>query len=231
MNDTNFAFQIIDLLELETHPVAIGFREAAPEGMSRINEVAPSGCTYWKYAAQGGIFYTDAADHYGCPIGAHTHGVDLPEEAAKELESLVGTMVELEYLSMEEVEGIPRRQEPFGVAVYSPLADATFEPDVVLISGNARQMMLLAEAAHAAGLSSDTSVVGRPTCAAIPAVLRSGQVATNLGCIGNRVYTELPDDALYFAIAGPRLEAVVEKLSRVVNANCELEKFHRGRVS
>ena len=74
-------------------------------------------------------------------------------------------------------------------------------------------------------------MVGRPTCAALPAVMESGQVATNLGCIGNRVYTGLADDSLYFAIAGPRLGAVVEKLTTIVGANRELEKFHRGRLS
>ncbi len=155
----------------------------------------------------------------------------MPEATAKELEGLVGTMVQLEYIDMAEVPGIPRRGESFGVAIYAPLTDAAFAPDVVLVSGNARQMMLLAEAAQAAGLASDSSMVGRPTCAAIPAVMQSGRTATNLGCIGNRVYTELPDDELYFAIAGAQLEAVVHKLVTMVHANRELEKFHRSRVA
>jgi uncharacterized protein (DUF169 family) len=225
------AAQLIELLALRSQPVAIKFQDAAPEGVPRIESAALSGCTYWKLAADGRTFYTAASDHYGCPIGSHTHGIDLPEETAKELEGLVGTMVQLEYINMAEVPGIPRRGEPFGVAVYAPLTDAAFEPDVVLVSGNARQMMLLAEAAHAAGLASDTSMVGRPTCAAIPAVMQSGRTATNLGCIGNRVYTGLPDDELYFAIAGAQLEAVVHKLVTMVHANRELEKFHRGRVA
>jgi uncharacterized protein (DUF169 family) len=72
-------------------------------------------------------------------------------------------------------------------------------------------------------------MVGRPTCAAIPEVMRSGRTATNLGCIGNRVYTELPDDELYFAIAGKQVDAVVEKLDKIVAANRELEKFHLAR--
>ena len=92
-------------------------------------------------------------------------------------------------------------------------------------------MMLLAEAAHAAGILSEGSVVGRPTCAAIPAVMQSGRTATNLGCIGNRVYTELTDDELYFAFAGSQLGVVVEKLGTIVNANRELEKFHLARLT
>ena len=225
------ATQLIELLALRSQPVAIKFQDTAPEGLPRIEAVALAGCTYWKLAAEGRTFYTAASDHYGCPIGSYTHGIDLPEATAKELEGMVGTMVQLEYIDMAEVPAIPRRGEPFGVAIYAPLTDAAFAPDVVLVSGNAKQMMLLAEAAQAAGLASDSSMVGRPTCAAIPAVMQSGRTATNLGCIGNRVYTELPDDELYFAIAGTQLEAVVNKLVTMVHANRELEKFHRSRVA
>ncbi len=225
------ATRLIELLALRSQPVAIKFQDAAPEGVPRIEAAALAGCTYWKVAAEGRAFYTTASDHYGCPIGSHTHGIDLPEATAKELEGLVGTMVQLEYLNMSEVPGIPRRGEPFGVAIYAPLTAAAFAPDVVLVSGNAKQMMLLGEAAHAAGLASDSSMVGRPTCAAIPAVMQSGRTATNLGCIGNRVYTELPDDELYFAIAGSQLEKIVEKLVTIAHANVELERFHRSRVA
>jgi len=218
------------MLGLQRQPVAVRFQDSPPDDLPRIDEAAVSGCAYWKLAAQGQSFYTEAADHYGCPIGAHTHGIDLPDETAKELEGVVGTMVELQYISIEEVPEIPQLQGPFGVAIYAPLSDADFEPDVVLVSGNAKQMMLLAEAAQLAGLSSDTSMVGRPTCAAIPAVMQSARTATNLGCIGNRVYTELADDELYFVIAGPQLESVVEKLATIIRANDELESYHRGRI-
>lgn len=227
----NAANQITELLGLRKSPVAVKFDKQAPSGVPRIDQPAVAGCSYWKLAAEGQTFYTKAEDHYGCPVGAHTHGVNLPADKAKELEGLVGTMVQLQYLSMDEVPGIPHREEPFEVAIYAPLAEAKFVADVVLVSGNARQMMLLAEAAHAVGILSEGSVVGRPTCAAIPAVMQSGHTATNLGCIGNRVYTSMPDDELYFAFAGSQLDAVNDKLSTIVHANRELEKFHLARVS
>ena len=52
---------------------------------------------------------------------------------------------------------------------------------------------------------------------------------TNLGCIGNRVYTELPDDELYFVLPAIHVDAVLNKLETIVTANIELEKFHRNR--
>jgi uncharacterized protein (DUF169 family) len=208
----------------------VAFRDSAPEGLERIEASAVSGCTYWKLAAEGRTFFTEAADHYGCPVGSYTHGIDLPEETAQELEGLVTTMVQLEYLDMDEVPDIPQRKETFSVALYAPLVDAVFDPDAVLISGTARQIMLLAEAARSAGIACDSSMVGRPTCAAIPAVMQSGRSATNLGCIGNRVYTEIGDDELYFIVNGAKLDQVVDRLVVIVNANNELEKFHRARL-
>jgi len=50
---------------------------------------------------------------------------------------IVGTMVGLEYLTMDGVARIPRRAEPFGVAVYAPIDRAsahTAGEDVILLS-------------------------------------------------------------------------------------------------
>jgi uncharacterized protein (DUF169 family) len=206
------------------------FRPSAPAGVARVGEAAPAGCAYWKQAAEGRAFYTEASDHYNCPVGAHTHGVELPPEKAKELEGLIGTMVGLQYLDPSEIAGIPRREERFGAAVYSPLAEALEEPDVVLIRGDAKQMMLLSEAASAAGVGPSGGLMGRPTCAAIPQVLSTGRCVASLGCIGNRIYTGLGDDEFYFALPGGKVDAIVEKLATIVHANRELEAFHRSRV-
>jgi uncharacterized protein (DUF169 family) len=225
------AAQLQDLLGLKSPPVAITFRATAPADVPRVAAAGPSSCTYWKAAAQGQVFYTEAADHYHCPIGAYTHGVDLPPAQQQELQDVVGTMIHLGYLRSEEVPNIPRREAPFGVAVYAPLDQAPCEPDVVLVRGNARQVMLLEEAAQGAGAGGGGGLMGRPTCAALPVALRTGRGVASLGCIGNRVYTDLGDDELYYALPGQQVAVVVEKLATMVNANRELEKYHRARVS
>lgn len=223
------AKQLTDLLKLRTPPVSLTFRASAPAEVPRIPSAEPSACTYWKLAAQGQIFYTEAADHYHCPIGAYTHGIELPPAQAKELEGVVGMMMQLGYLRPEEIPGIARRQEAFGVALYAPLAQTTWEPDVIVVCGNAKQVMLLAEAAQAAGGGCESSLMGRPTCAAVAEVLRTGRSAASLGCIGNRVYTSLADDELYLALPGKQLLLVVEELAAIVRANLELENYHRAR--
>lgn len=225
------ATQLEGLLGLPTPPVAVTFRATPPANVPKLASAGPSSCSYWKYAAEGRTFYTDAADHYNCPVGAYTHGIDLPPARANELNDVVGTMVNLGYLRMEEVPGIPRRQGAFGVAVYAPLAQTPVDPDVVLVRGNAKQVMLLTEAANAAGAGSESGLMGRPTCAAIPEVLRTGRSVASLGCIGNRVYTGLGDDEFYFALPGKHVAAVVEKLATMVRANQELEKYHQARAA
>ena len=221
--------QIQELLDLETAPVAVTFHDAQPDGVSRVEKAEASGCTYWRRAAEGKTFYTEASDHYNCPIGCYTHNVELPSAQMEELENTLGLMVELGYITMEEVPGIPRQETPFKSAVYSPLADTTGTPDVVIISGPPRQMMLLMEAATAAGIGTENGVMGRPTCAAIPAVIQSGRSVSSLGCIGNRVYTALSDDDFYFAFSGEHIDALVEKLEVIVNANRALAEYHQQR--
>jgi len=221
--------QLQSLLGLQSPPVALAFRSAAPPNVRRVREPAPAGCGYWKLAADGQVFFTEAADHYNCPVGAHTHGVDLPVEVARELQGLMGTMVQIEYLKMDEVPGIPRRSTPFGVAVYAPLSRAPVDPDMILLRGNPKQIMLVAEAIHAAGISQDVAAKLRPTCAIVPVAAEAQRASLSLGCIGNRVYTGLGDDEMYCAIPASHLAAVMAKLETIVAANRTLEVFHQQR--
>jgi uncharacterized protein (DUF169 family) len=222
--------ELEQLLNLRAPPVAIAFCPAAPEGVARVAQTEPAGCGYWRRAASGEVFYTVADDHKRCPVGAHTHHVELSATEARELEGLIGTMVGLQYLKPEDVPQIPTLKEAFVAAVYAPLDRAPLKPDVVLIRGNARQLMLLAEAAQAAGVSGSTPAMGRPTCAVLPEAVNSGRTAASFGCIGNRVYTGADDTEAYFAIPGSALAAVEERLRVIVRANEALEQFHRERA-
>ena len=219
----------VDLLGLMLPPVGVAFCASPPAGVARVARSGPAGCAYWRDAAEGRLFYTEAADHFNCPVGAHTHGVSLPAERAAELQQVVGTMVGLQYIRMEEVPELPRRAEPFGVAVYGPLKALPVDPDVVIVRGRPREIMLLAEAARAAGVGHNGATMGRPACAMIPEALRSARANTSLGCIGNRVYTGLGDAELYFTIPGRALGDVVERLAVVAHANRELERYHESR--
>jgi uncharacterized protein (DUF169 family) len=137
----------------------------------------------------------------------------------------------MQYIKMEEIPMIPRRAGGFGVALYAPLSEAPFEPDVVLIRGSAKQLMLVAEAVQAAGVGSGGATMGRPTCAILPESLQSNHATASFGCIGNRVYTGLGDDEGYYAIPGGRLKEVLAKLATIVEANRLLFQFHTERAA
>jgi uncharacterized protein (DUF169 family) len=220
--------QLSEALGLQRRPVAVAFRPAPPPGVPRFSGVEPSGCSFWRLAMSDQTFYTVPADHHNCPIGSYTHNITLPAERAKELEQTLGLMVDLGYLRMEEVPGIPRLPTAPGAVVYAPLGDIPVDPDVVLVAGRPGRVMLLQEAALRAGIASPAPLLGRPTCMALPASLAQGVIATT-GCVGNRVYTDLGEDELYVVIPGKDVARVAAEAQTIANANLKLTEYHQGR--
>lgn len=220
--------KIMNSLKLSKRPVAVKFQDTAPKGVEKFNGTEPSGCSFWRLAAAGRVFYTVPSDHYNCPIGSYTHSVPLPPERTQELEQTLGLMVQISYVKMEEVQGIPRLPKTPGVVIYSPLGASPVDPDVVLFAGRAAQVMLLNEAAQRAGASAQIPMLGRPTCMGLPAAMSQGTIVSS-GCIGNRVYTDLGEGELYAIVRAADLARIANELDTVVGANAQLAQYHRSR--
>jgi uncharacterized protein (DUF169 family) len=218
---------LTDSLQLKRRPVAIAFLDTPVDGVPKLEGTQPSGCTFWSIAAAGRMFYTVPADHYNCPIGSYTHNIPLPAERAHELTDTLGLMKEIGYLRLEEVSGVPRLAKTPAVTLYAPLAETPVAPDAVVVCGAPGGLMLLHEAVTRMG-KPPASLLGRPTCMAIPAALAAG-VASSLGCVGNRVYTALPDEDFYSVVRGSDLEDVVGEITTLTAANVLLAEYHRGR--
>jgi len=219
-----------EILDLKQRPVAVIISGEAPAGVDKFSGTVPAGCAFWRVAAEGRTFSTAPSDHYNCPIGSHTHHIPLPPERANDLPAVLETMVNIGYLKMEEVPGIPVLPETPENVVYAPLGDSPADPDVVLFVAPASKLMLLEEAAIRAGAASKLPLLARPTCMAIPAALAHGMV-TSAGCIGNRVYTRIGEDELYAALPGRALQAVASELETIASANAALAEHHRARQS
>jgi uncharacterized protein (DUF169 family) len=213
---------------MQRRPVAVAYLDAAPNGVERFEGTEPSGCSFWRLAAEGRMFYTVPENHFNCAVGAYTHNITLSPERESETGQTLQMMFELGYVKPQEVPEIPRLAKAPAVVVYSPLSDAPVAPDVVLFACNARSAMLLNEAANRAGVASGAPVLGRPTCMALPASLQHGAILS-LGCIGNRTYTGLGEDQMYFVLRGKDLAAVAEALDVVIGANAALGDYARGR--
>ncbi len=220
--------KLVKALGVQKRPVAVKFLNAEPTGIEKFAGTEPSGCSFWRLAAAGKIFYTVPQDHYNCPIGSYTHGISLPPERAKELDQTLGLMAQIGYVKMEEVPDIPRLEKQPRAIVYAPLAETPLEPDVVIFTGSASQTMLLHEAAMRAGCVAALPILGRPTCMALPAAMAHGSVVSS-GCIGNRVYTGLDEGQMYAVIPAKDLARVANELETVVSANAQLAQYHQQR--
>jgi uncharacterized protein (DUF169 family) len=222
--EMNFA----ESLHLTRRPVSVTFLDSVPVGIPRIGGSQPSGCSFWRLAAEGRVFHTQPADHFNCAVGAYTHSIPLSPEREKETEQTLQLMFGVGYIRPEDVPGIPRLKKTPVATVYAPLGSAPLAPSVVLFSCKPAGAMLLNEAAMRAGSGGTMPPLGRPTCMALPASLEKGTVSS-LGCIGNRVYTGLGEDELYMAVPGADLEKVASALAVIVSANRALEEYARGR--
>jgi uncharacterized protein (DUF169 family) len=219
---------LCEILGPTRRPVAVAFREDPPPGTPPFAGTVPSGCTFWRLAAEGRSFYTVPGDHFNCPIGSYTHNLPLPQERFRELDRTLSLMAEVGYMRMEEVPAIPHLAKSPGVVIYAPLGDTPVDPDVVLFTGRPGRVMLLQEAALRAGVGMETPLLGRPTCMALPAALSRG-IVVSAGCIGNRVYTDLGEDELYVTVPGKHLPLIAEEARVVTAANARMSEYHRGR--
>jgi uncharacterized protein (DUF169 family) len=226
---------ITKLLGLRTPPVAVAFLSAPPSGVEKWRGGnVPAGCSFWKAAQEGRVFYTEPEDHYNCAVGAYTHKIPLPESRASELNQTVGFMVESGYIRMEEVPSIPTLAATPAVIAYGPVDRAPFAADVVIVSAKPAQAMLLYEAAARSGAGGAMPGLGRPACAALPLALQNGSAAISLGCKGNRTFTGLADDEMYLAFTGPRWARVAPQLADIVASNRKMEAHysaHRGQFA
>jgi len=215
-------------LKFDRRPVAVTFLDSVPSGISKFSGTEPAGCSFWRLAAAGQTFYTVSADHFNCAVGAYTHNIQLPPDRIQETQATLGMMFNLGYVRPEEVPGIPQLPKEPAAVVFAPLADTPVAPSVVIFTCKSSSAMLLNEASSHAGASSTLPILGRPSCMALPAALGHGTVTT-MGCIGNRVYTNLGEDEMYVVVPGAKLEAVCDALEIIIAANTTLGEFARGR--
>lgn len=220
--------QIGAVVHSARRPVAIIFLDAAPAKVRKFEGTQPSGCSFWRLAADGQTFYTVPENHFNCAVGAYTHNIALSPEREKETEQTLKMMFDLGYVKPEEVPQIPRLAKAPKAILYSPLGEATAVPDVVLFVCKPAGAMLLQEAAARAGVGTGAPALGRPTCMALPAALQHGAV-TRMGCMGNRVYTGLGEDEMYVVLRGKDLEKVTAELKTIGNANTALRDYAKGR--
>lgn len=220
--------QLTEALGFPRRPVAVTFTRSAPAGVLKFSGSEPAGCSFWRLAEGGDVFYTEPVDHYNCAVGCFTHSIVLPAERASEMDQTLAFMMQLGYIKQEDLAHIAQLREAPKFVIYAPLGETPVAPDLVLFAGKPSVIMLLNEAALRAGVGTQSASLGRPTCMALPAALDRG-VAVSTGCVGNRIYTSIGDDELYVAVRGAEIERVAAEAQTIANANARLAEYHRAR--
>ncbi|WP_025772165.1 DUF169 domain-containing protein [Thioalkalivibrio sp. HK1] len=222
------ANRLTTALELTLPPVAMALCNEAPAGVSDFAGSAPAGCVFWQEATKR-TFSTSASDHALCSIGIHTMNLEnAPEAQPEELRASLEAMTGLGYVSPEEVAAIPTAPLPSRHAVYGPLSDFPIEPDVVLLFVDARQSLVLSEAASRVDADLPAAM-GRPACAGVAKALE-GRAVMSLGCCGARAYLDaLNDSTALWALPAKNLDRYCEEIESFAQANKILGAFHRRR--
>jgi len=232
MNNRALSRLLVDCLQLSMSPVALGFLDNPPEGVSTLESAVPSACAFWSRAEKG-LFFAKAESHENCPIGVMTLGFPISLQVMSNLTDFVSKMCGVSYIGAKEPEHIPRMEKAKNGILYGPLADFPTPPDLVLVWVNGRQAMLLEEALGTVcwdGLE-NAEVFGRPACAALAVSANESKPTLSFGCSGMRTFTEVQDDKLLASLPGSILESLPSKLQRTVQANQEMLSFYRQHKS
>lgn len=224
------ANRLISVLGLDHPPVALRFVTETPAGFPPLTKAFPSACSLWR-EAESRTFYAAAESHHGCAVGTMVMGFPVGAVNDK-LGTVMTAMAACGYLSPEEAAAIPTVRQPASGIVYGPLAEAGQLPDVVLMWINAKQAMLVGEAAGSAAWTSDaTTVTGRPGCAVLPRAMNDGKPAMSVGCIGMRTFTGIPDHTMVVAVPGAALADFVGNVERLAASNDTMQEIYRAMLT
>ena len=220
---------LTEALHLSVPPIAICLTDTPPAGVAARSGPATAGCFFWEEGSQKS-FVTSAADHQNCVVGMYTHHLPITTPAQQaDLNDCLKVFGDLGYVRSEDLPHIPVLEKETKHVVYSPLADAPTEPNVVLLLVDAQQGLILTEAVQQVE-PGVPPVLGRPACAVVPQVSNTGRAAMSLGCCGARAYMNvLRDNIGLWAFPGAKIEAYAERIAALAKANQILTQFHQLR--
>jgi uncharacterized protein (DUF169 family) len=219
------------LLGLAVPPIAIAFVEAPPPDLPRPAGAppaptpdgrtgpVPAGCVFWMKAVERS-FATIAEDHGNCSVGSVTHGFKTFAEAASGAD--VAALLAAEWVTVEAAVAIPHVTEKPGAVLYGPLAEAAFEPDVILLRLTGKQLMLVNDAWP------ELRFEGKPQCHIIAIAKESGAVAVSSGCMLSRVRTGMSNNEVTCALPAARLAEFVAQLTKAQDADFKVAAYAAG---
>jgi len=216
-NYEELSSKLKNLLGLKGSPVAVKLvqeKTDIPAGIPELKEKVRH-CEMVQKARAGETFYATKEQH-SCAGGAGALGIMETPEKIKSGEFYfgLGRFKTLES-AKKTMDAVPRTNKHFAASLYAPLEKADFKPDVVVVIGNPKQLLKIAQSnIYEKGGRNNVSFSGiQSVCAdAVAQVYNTGELNATFGCDGSRKYAKIAADELVVGIPAAKLEEVVRAL-------------------
>ena len=206
-----------EALGLDTEPIAVTLvREGAPLPDVPVPTTRMRYCQQVVRACRGESIMLPPNRH-SCPDGTSILGMtDVPPTLASgELYILFQKLATMEAAAQMVAERPHLPQRSVDATVATPLAHAAITPDVVIVVGNAEQMMWLTmSASYYTGKRFDYRVSGFNSLCVEATLFPyvDGKMNVSLGCYGCRAASDLTNDMMFMGIPRDLMPAVIEGL-------------------
>jgi uncharacterized protein (DUF169 family) len=208
------------LLGLKGSPVAVKLikeRSEIPSGVPELKEKVRH-CEMVQKARGGDVFYATKEQH-ACTGGAGALGITETPEKIKsgEFYYSLGRFKTLES-AKKTMDAVPRTNKHFVASLYAPLEKANFKPDVIVVLGNPKQLLKIAQSnIYEKGGRNNVSFSGiQSVCAdAVAQPYNTNEMNASFGCDGSRKFAKIADDELVVGIPVAKLEGLVEALEKI----------------
>lgn len=209
-----------DNVKLLSSPVAVKLvksQDEIPEGIELVDEKVRH-CEMVRKASLGNKFYS-TIDEQTCLGGAGAIGLrDMPPKLASgEKYYSLGRFKDIETAqsAVKELSVIPN--EYWGI-IYSPLEDANFEADVILIISEPVTGMKIAQSiVYSSGAKVNCSFAGiQSVCGdAVAYPFLNDGINFTLGCDGSRKAADIKDNEMTIGISSAQIDEVIENLKAI----------------
>ena len=216
--------EIIELLKLETSPIAVALLPKGaeiPENIQKIDQAMRHCQMIDRVRKTKEEFYATLEDE-SCKGGAGALGLGKMPQNVASGEFYYGTLKHFKSLeaAKKTIEKVPVIEAGSKIAsIYAPLESASFMPDVVVIICNPKQVMLLTQAIlYNEGGRLEAEFAGKQSlCSdAVAQPYLTGKMGVTVGCSGSRTYTGIQESELTVGIPANLLKDLVEGLRAIV---------------
>ena len=208
-------------LNLNSEPVAIKIiknESELPENIKKA-ETPKRHCEMTKLASQGESFYA-TLEEQSCKGGAAALGLtELPEKLKSgEFYVKLGRFKDIKS-AKETLNALPSLKKETYALVYTPLKEAKYTPDVIILFTKPIQAMKIAQSLiyeETDRINADFAGIQSICADAVAKPIKEGNVNITLGCDGSRKYAKLDDDELAVGINNNKLDILTKSIEAIM---------------